>query len=122
MRIVRAVLVALIIIVIVAFAYNNTSQGQVVDVYLKPLFPNYVDVPLLTVVFWSFFSGVLMSLLIVVTIYIKQVMDLHTARKRVRALEAEVGILRNRPIEESADLLKGADSRLAEIKSPFSEG
>ena len=122
MRIVRAILVALIVILIVAFAYNNNSPEQVVDVFMKPVFSNYVDVPLLTVVFWAFFSGVVMSLLIVVTVYIKQTMDLHTARKRVRALEAEVGILRNRPIEESADLLKGADSRLAEIKSPFAEG
>jgi uncharacterized membrane protein YciS (DUF1049 family) len=122
MRIVRALLIALIIVLIVAFAYNNNSPEQVVDVFMKPLFPNYVDVPLLGVVFWAFFSGVMMSLLIVITIYIKQTMDLHTARKRIKALEAEVGILRNRPIEESADLLKGADSRLAEIKSPFSEG
>lgn len=122
MWVIRAILIALVIILVIAFAYSNTGLEQVVDVHMKPLFPNYVDVPLLTVVFVAFATGMFMSLLVFITIYIKQTMDLHAARRKVRALEAEVGILRNRPIEESADLLKGADSRLTEIKSPFSEG
>ena len=122
MWVIRAILIALVIILVIAFAYSNTGLEQVVDVHMKPLFPNYVDDPLLTVVFVAFATGMFMSLLVFITIYIKQTMDLHAARRKVRALEAEVGILRNRPIEESADLLKGADSRLTEIKSPFSEG
>ncbi|MFZ1685157.1 MAG: LapA family protein [Candidatus Zixiibacteriota bacterium] len=122
MWIVRAILIILIIFLIVAFAYNNNNPEQVVDVYMKPVAGNHIDVPLLTVVFCAFAAGCFLSLMIFIAIYVKQTMDLHSARKRVRALEAEVGILRNRPIEESADLLRGADSRLGDIKSPFSEG
>jgi hypothetical protein len=36
-------------------------------------------------------------------------------------LEAEVTVLRNRPIEESASLLQGTDEKRAEIDSPFSD-
>ncbi len=121
MWIVRAILIALVLILVVAFAYNNFGPDQRVDVNLKPFMANYVDVPLVTVVFWAFVAGVLLSLLLFVTMYIKQAVDLHAFRKRIKALESEVAILRNRPIEESVDLLKGADSRVAESKSLFPE-
>jgi uncharacterized membrane protein YciS (DUF1049 family) len=121
MWVLRAVLIALLIIVIVAFAYNNFGPDQRVDVNLKPILANYVDVPLVTVVFWAFFSGVVLSLLLFITMYVKQAVDIHSFRKRIKALESEVSILRNRPIEESVDLLKGADSKVAESKSLFSE-
>ena len=122
MWIIRAILIAIMLILVIAFAYNNFGPEQKVDVYLRPVLPNYLDVPLVTVVFWSLVGGMLMSLLIFISIYIKQTMDLHAAKRRIKALEGEVGILRNRPIEESAELLKGADSRIREVKSPFSEG
>ena len=96
-----------LLLVLVAFAYNNTNIGQVVDVKLEPLYYNYVDVPLVTVVFWAFVGGALLSFLLFVTVYIRQSVDLYGARKRIKALENEVTVLRNRPIEESADLLSG---------------
>jgi uncharacterized membrane protein YciS (DUF1049 family) len=122
MWIIRAILIAVMLILVIAFAYNNFGPEQKVDVYLRPVMPNYLDVPLVTVVFWSLVAGMVMSLLIFISIYIKQTVDLHTARRRIKALEGEVGILRNRPIEESAELLKGADSLIRDVKSPFSEG
>lgn len=122
MWIIRAVLIAVILILMIAFAYNNFGPDQKVDVYLRPFFPNYLDVPLVTVVFWSFVAGVVLSLLLFISIYIKHTVDMHAYKKRIKALEGEVSILRNRPIEESADLLKGADTRLRDVKSPFSEG
>ncbi len=118
---VRAVLIAIVVILVVAFAYNNFKPEQTVDVYLQPVFSNYVDVPLVTVVFWSFVSGLVVSLLMFITTYIKLSVQVHGARKRVRSLENEVAILRNRPIEESADLLKGADDEETQIPSPFEE-
>ncbi len=121
MWVLRAILVALLIIILVAFAYNNFGPDQRVDVNLKPLFANYVDVPLVTVVFWAFFIGVVLSLLLFITMYVKQAVDIHSFKKRIKALESEVSILRNRPIEESVDLLKGVDSKVAESKSLFSE-
>jgi uncharacterized membrane protein YciS (DUF1049 family) len=122
MWVIRAVLIAVLLILIVAFAYNNFSPDQKVDVNLRPLLSNYVDVPLVTVVFWSFVAGIVLSLLLFITIYIRQTVDIHDAKKRIKALESEVAILRNRPIEESADLLKGVDGRIPELKSPFTEG
>ena len=117
---VRAILVLFLILVIVAFAYNNFGQEQVVDVRLEPVFANYLDVPLVTVVFWSFVAGSVVSLLLFISVYIRQSVTLHSARRRIKSLESEVTILRNRPIEESVDLLKGADRRRDEHDSPFS--
>ena len=121
MWIIRTVLVLLLLILVVGFAYNNMGSDQKVAVQLEPLFANYVDVPLVTVVFWAFVAGAALSLLLFVSIYVKLSVQGHTARKRIRALEGEVTILRNRPIEESAELLKGADRKKDESESPFSE-
>ena len=118
---IRAVLIALLIIIVVAFAYFNFNPSQKVDVSL--IYVKYLDVPLVTVVFWSFVAGVLVSLFLFISVYIRLTVQLRAAGRRVGALEGEVAVLRNRPIEESADLLKGADEKKLETKSPFtSEG
>ncbi len=117
----RAVLIAMLIVVVVAFAYNNFGVDQTVDVNLKPFYHNYADVPLVTVVFWAFVAGTVLSLLLFITTYIKLSVQGHTLRKRIKSLEGEVAILRNRPIEESADLLKGADQKSGDIESAFEE-
>lgn len=117
----RAVLVAALIILMVAFAYNNTGPTQVVDVNLRPLYFNYEAVPLVTVVFWAFLGGVVLALLLFITTYIRLSVQMHGSKKRIKALETEVAILRNRPIEESADLLRGADATDNEISSAFNE-
>jgi uncharacterized membrane protein YciS (DUF1049 family) len=122
MWVVRAVLVLLLILLVVAFAYNNFGADQTVDVKLEPILPNYVDVPLVTVVFWSFVVGAVLSTLLFVSMYIRQSVLVHSTRKRIKALESEVSILRNRPIEESAELLKGADHKQDELDSPFAGG
>ena len=116
---IRAILIAVLIILVIAFAYKNFSVEQVVDVHLEPLMGDRGDVPLVTVVFWAFVSGVVLSLLLFVTTYIKLSVQLRSQRRRVRALESEVNILRNRPIEESAGLLEGVDKRQNDIQSPL---
>jgi uncharacterized membrane protein YciS (DUF1049 family) len=118
---VRAILIALLIIVVVAFAYFNFNPSQKVDVNL--IYVKYLDVPLVTVVFWSFVAGVLVSLILFISVYIRLSVQIRASARRITALEGEVAVLRNRPIEESADLLKGADEKKLETKSPFtSEG
>lgn len=119
MWVIRAILITVLLILVIGFAYNNTGPDQVVDVHLQPLLPNYLDVPLLTVVFWAFVAGSLLSLLLFVTTYLKLSVQLRSQRRRIRALEAEVAILRNRPIEESAGLLKGLDEQRQAVESPF---
>jgi len=118
MWVLRAIIIALIVICVVAFAFYNVGATQRVSVDL--ILARYVDVPLITVVFWSFVSGVLVSLVMFVSTYIRISVDVRSARKRIQALEGEVAVLRNRPIEDSADLLKGADRADPEVESPFS--
>ncbi len=121
MWIIRAVLIAVLLLLMVGFAYNNMGDDHLVNVNLRPAGPNLQDVQLNVVVFWSMATGVMLSVLLFVTIYIRQTVDTHAYKKRIKSLENEVAILRNRPIEESADLLKGTDARAVELKSPFAE-
>ncbi len=120
MWVLRAILIALLVVIVVAFALHNVGVGQEVSVNL--IWVKYVDVPLITVVFWSFAAGVVVSLLVFISVYIKLSVQLRSARKQIRALEGEVTVLRNRPIEESADLLKESAEQKRLVKSPFGEG
>ena len=117
---VRAVLIALLIIVLVAFAYTNLQLDQKVSINV--LTAKYVNVPLLTVVFWAFVGGILVSLILFISIYIRLSVQLRSANKKVFALESEVTVLRNRPIEESAELISGGEKNNSEEKSPFDNG
>ena len=112
-----AVLILLLILGMVFFAFNNLTQ--VVDINLRPLFEDRENVLLLTVVFWSFVSGALLSVFLFVTNFIKQLVNVRAANRKIKALESELAILRNRPIEESAELLKGADSKKSSDRSVF---
>lgn len=118
---VRAVLLVLLILIVVWFAFSNFGTHQTVDVHFQPLYNDYTNVPLVTVVFWSLAAGALLSLLLFITVYIKLSVQVHTARKQIKALEAEVSILRNRPIEESAELLRGSDGRSETTESAFKD-
>ncbi|MCH9024698.1 MAG: LapA family protein [candidate division Zixibacteria bacterium] len=115
----RAILIVFVIVCVVAFAYHNSSPAEIVNVDL--IFAKYIEVPLVIVVFWSFMSGLLVSLLIFILVYLRQSVQIHGLHKHVRALESEVTALRNRPIEESAELLKGEDEKAAGVNSTLVE-
>lgn len=116
---VRAILIAFLVIAVIAFAYFNFNPNQKVDVDL--IYVKYVEVPLVTVVFWSFVAGMLVSLIMFISVYIRLSVQLRTANKRSTALESEVSILRNRPIEESAEMIKNKTIE-ENVKSPFETG
>ncbi len=122
MWIFRALLLAILVILLIAFAYNNLNPDQVVDVHLSPLAHDYVDVPLVTVVFSAFVAGAVLALLLFLTGHINQLLVIRNLRRQVKALETELSVLRNRPIEDSASLLSGADQKRAISGSPFGEG
>jgi len=111
----RAILIVFVIVCVVAFAFYNSSPVETVNVDL--VFAKYIEVPLVIVVFWSFMSGLLVSLLIFILVYLRQSVQIHGLHKNVRALESEVTALRNRPIEESAELLKGEDEKTSGVSS-----
>jgi uncharacterized membrane protein YciS (DUF1049 family) len=119
MSAIRGILVLLVILVVGYLLVANQGADQKVDIKLEPFAANRVDVPLVSVLLSTFAGGALLGALVFVMIYIRQSVLVHSARKRIKALEAEVAILRNRPIEESAELLKGADRKNPELKSPF---
>ena len=54
---IRAIFIVILIIAVVAFAYYNLGTDQKVDINL--IWAQYIDVPLITVVFWSFVGGML---------------------------------------------------------------
>jgi len=105
---VRAILIVVLVLCVVAFAYDNLALQQTVDIHL--IWAKRFDVPLLTVVFWAFLVGVLLSLVVFVSMFVKQSVQLRAARRHIRALEGEVTALRNRPIEDSVDLVASGDS------------
>ncbi len=105
----RAILVAIIVIAIVAFALYNVGLDQRVDVNL--IWQSFNQVALIEVIFWSFVSGLVLSLLIFISVYIRMAVNLRTIKKQLRALESEVTVLRNRPIEESVELLQNEISK-----------
>jgi len=121
MRAFLVVLIVALILCFLAFVVYNASER--VDVNKQPFAQGqFHSVALAEVVFWAFVGGVILSLMVFITIYVRQSVQLRSARKRIRALEGEVTILRNRPIEESAELLKGADLKSGDLKSPFEKG
>jgi uncharacterized integral membrane protein len=107
------------VICVVAFAFYNVGSSQTVELNL--VFVKLINVPLITVVFWSFVAGVLVSLFLFASTYIRLSLDLRATRRRNAGLENELSILRNRPIEESVNLLKGTDRREPDAESPFAE-
>ncbi len=100
---IRAILIVAVVLCVVAFAYYNMSAEQTVDVNL--IWAKYLGVPLVTVVFWSFVAGAIVSLFVMLTVLIRQSVQIRSARRQIRALEGEVMVLRNRPLDESADLI-----------------
>jgi uncharacterized integral membrane protein len=100
----RSILILVIIAVIVGFAVYNSGPSQTVDVDL--IWAKRFDVPVITIVFWSFVLGSLISLLLFISVYLKISNQLSEAQKAIRGLHTEVTTLRNRPIEETRDLLE----------------
>jgi len=102
----RSFLILVIIAIIVGFAYFNSGVGQTVDVDL--FWTKRVNVPVITVVFWAFILGAAVSWLLFISVYLKLSNQLSKGNRQIKGLQSEVTALRNRPIEESKDLLGGS--------------
>ena len=110
MRIAAFLFVIVLAVCFMIFSLNNADER--VNVNKEPFADGkFHNVALAEVVFWSLAAGVLLSAFLFLIGYIGQSYQLRTTRRRIRALENEVTLLRNRPIEESADLLKGLDMK-----------
>ncbi len=110
MWVLRSILILIIIGIIIGFALYNSSADQTVDINL--IWTQRLAVPVITVVFWSFILGAMVSWLLFISIYLRLTTQLRTAGRNLKGLQTEVAALRNRPIEESKDLLdKKTDMR-----------
>lgn len=103
MWVLRSILVLIIIAIIVGFALYNSGPNQAVNINL--IWTQRFDVPVITIVFWAFILGALVSWLLFITVYLKLSNQIREANKAVKGLQTEVTALRNRPIEESKGLL-----------------
>ncbi len=99
----RSFLILVIIVIILGFALSNSGLEQKVDIDL--IWTQRYDVPILTVVLWSFILGALVSWLLFVSVYLKQSTQLNKANREIKGYKDEVTALRNRPIEETKNLL-----------------
>lgn len=99
----RSFLILVIIGIIIGFAQFNSGLEQKIDIDL--IWTQRADVPLVTVVFWSFVLGALVSWVLFVSVYLKQSTQLNKANREIKGYRDEVTALRNRPIEESKNLL-----------------
>lgn len=102
MWILRTLALILVVVVVLGFVVYNHSLDQrvTIDLYWKL----FEDVSLLVALFWAFLSGLVISLLMFMGVYIRQLAQLSMARRSIRGLNEELAALRNRPIEDSADL------------------
>jgi len=107
MWVLRSILILIIIAVIVGFSLYNSGPDQTVNVNL--IWTQRLDVPVITVVFWSFILGALISWLLFISIYLKLSNQVRDDNRQLKGLQAEVTALRNRPIEESKDMLENKD-------------
>lgn len=107
MWVLRSILILAIIVIIVGFALYNSGARQTVDIEL--IWAHRSDVPVITVVFWSFIMGAMVSWLLFISVYLRLTNQIRSSNRDVKGLQSEVTALRNRPIEESHDLLGTKD-------------
>ena len=99
MWVLRALLVVVLIVVLVGFSVYNAEERVGVNI----LTTRYINVPLIVITFWAFIFGLVVSFLLFVTVYFRQVAEIRRQRRIADSLGSEISALRNRPIEESAD-------------------
>jgi uncharacterized integral membrane protein len=99
MWVVRTILIVAVFVVLLGFGIYNAGEKVSVTI----LSTRYINVPLIVVAFWSCVFGLLVSILLFITIYFKQVADLRRLKRINDSLNAEIAALRNRPIEEADD-------------------
>lgn len=96
MWVVRALLVVAVFVILLGFAIYNAEEKVTVNIL-----NTWYNVPLVVVVFWSCVFGLLVSILLFITVYFKQIGEIRRHKRVNESLSAEIAALRNRPIEEA---------------------
>jgi len=100
-RVLRAVLVAALVVAAIGFAVRNPEQKVVVDLYFGP---PYQDVPLVFALFVAFLVGGVGGCAVAVLWIVELQARLRDSRKQIRRLQGELTSLRNLPLEDAEDL------------------
>lgn len=99
MWVVRTFLIVAVFVILLGFGIYNAGEKVSVTI----LNTRYVNVPLIVVAFWSCVFGLLVSILLFITVYFKQIGELRRQKRVNESLNSEISALRNRPIEETDD-------------------
>ncbi|MEE9442954.1 MAG: LapA family protein [candidate division Zixibacteria bacterium] len=93
------VLIVILIVILIGFAVFNAQEMVTVDLF----FSKYINIPMIVVAYMAFTFGVLISFLLFVSIYFRQISDIRKFKRLADSLSSEISALRNRPIEEASD-------------------
>jgi uncharacterized integral membrane protein len=99
MWVIRTLLIVAVFVILLGFGIYNAGEKVSVTI----LNTRYVNVPLIVVAFWSCVFGLLVSVLLFITVYFRQVGEIRRQKRINESLNAEIAALRNRPIEEADD-------------------
>jgi uncharacterized integral membrane protein len=100
-RVLRALLVAVLVVAAIGFAVRNPAQQVTVDLFFGP---PYQGVPLVFALFVAFLVGGIGGCAVAILWVVELQARLRDSRRQVRRLQGELTSLRNLPLEEADDL------------------
>ena len=103
MWIIRYAVAAILIVALLGFSIQNTSEKVQITIFNK----SFYDVPLIFVIYVAFCIGLIFWFTISVIQYFKMVGQLSDQKKKNRTLTQEITALRNLPLEEPDDKTAG---------------
>jgi uncharacterized integral membrane protein len=90
LKLLKLIILTALIVIFVSFAIENKTR-----VALElPFFPTSIETPLFLVIFFSLFFGMVISYSIYSFRLIKKVSEIHFQKKKIKALEEEIEILK----------------------------
>lgn len=96
MWVLRILVILLIIVLVIGFGIYNSDVRISVNFFGK----DYVEIPMIYVVFWALVIGMVVSFLLSISQYLKVQSELRAQRKENKNLMEEITTLRNFPLED----------------------
>lgn len=105
MWIIRTLLIIILIGIIVGFVIYNSHQQVSIELFGK----QYIEIRMISVIFFSFVIGMLVTFVLLIFVMIKMQGRLRHQKRENRKLLEEITALRNMPLE---DMDERTDSNL----------
>ncbi|MCJ7508644.1 MAG: LapA family protein [candidate division Zixibacteria bacterium] len=97
MWIIKYLLIIILIGLLVGFVVYNSSQQVTIDFFGK----QYLEVRMISVIFFSFLIGMLVTFVLVVFFVMRTQAELRNQRRDNKKLLEEITALRNMPLEDT---------------------